>query len=260
MRRASQLCTDKGREWDLVGFALRLLGHRCAARRQRDAAAAAQGRHPRKPHRYVFSKRNVRANASRHAPPQSPCRPPYPPPAPSTAPQTRVERFNREINNKALKPVKAVAKELERQGLLDKEDDVHTAAFAAVVSPLLQYGLELLRVAHNHHPTPRVRCVPGTGGVPLDRAAGHPHPGPASHMPIHFDPRAEYESHTNRAMRDQGAAALSDPLAARPLAQQRRAALVQQQLGGSVRVAWEKLHANDLGDVCAAFVVYLACV
>ena len=29
-----QLCTDKGREWDLVGFALRLLAERCAARWQ----------------------------------------------------------------------------------------------------------------------------------------------------------------------------------------------------------------------------------
>ena len=50
--------------------------------------------------------------------------------------QTRVERFNREINIKTLVFIKAASNELERQGLLDKEEPRHTAAFAALVPVL----------------------------------------------------------------------------------------------------------------------------
>lgn len=79
-------------------------------------------------------------------------------------------------------------------------------------------------------------------------------------MPPGFDARAAYEAVVGRRMADMGMAALRDPLLRRPNAAAQRAALVQQQLGPSVRSAWEKLHADDLGDVCAAFVVYISCV
>lgn len=161
---------------------------------------------------------------------------------------------------KALKPIKAAAKELERIGLLDKEDPTETAAFAALASPLLQYGLDLLKVAHNHHPTPRVRKIAGTGGVPVDRERDLPHPGPVSRFPPQFDARREYEQATFIPMETAGAAARRDPLAGRPRAQQRRAVLVQQQLGGCTRKAWQKLLADDLDDFCAAFAVYVSCV
>ena len=95
----------------------------------------------------------------------------------------------------------------------------------------------------------------------------HPYPcphllvaGPVSRIPASYDPQAEYEAVRGRPMARAGAAALRDPLAGRPNAAARRAALVRQQLGVSRHAAWVKLHADDLGDVCAAFVVYLACV
>ena len=76
-----QLNTDKGREWDLCAFATRLLALRCRAARRRLHAKA------RRVHRYVFSKRNVRAAPPRlHPTCMQPARGLPQPPPPTASP------------------------------------------------------------------------------------------------------------------------------------------------------------------------------
>lgn len=146
------------------------------------------------------------------------------------------------------------------QGLLDKEDLVHVSAFAAVVTPLLQYGLDLLRVAQNAHHVPRVRCEPHSGGIPQVRAARLPHPGEQTRLPAGFDAPAEFELVRDKALRVEGSVMRADPLVGRPAAQARRRALTEPLCGATVRLGWEHLVAGRLGPCIHAFLVYLACV
>ena len=146
------------------------------------------------------------------------------------------------------------------QGLLDKEDLVHVSAFAGVVSPFLQYGLDLLRAAQNAHHVPRVRCEQHSGGIPQVRAARLPHPGDQTRLPVSFNAPVEFELVRDKALRTEGSVMHADPLTGRHAAQARRRALTEPLCGATVRQGWEHLVAGELGPCIHAFLMYLACV
>ena len=74
-----------------------------------------------------------------------------------------VERFNFEINMRALMPIRRLINYLRELGRLSKENLVEVHAFSCLAKPILQYGLDLLYASWNHHGVAaRKGCAPGT--------------------------------------------------------------------------------------------------
>ena len=90
---------------------------------------------------------------------------------------TRAEKFNFEVNVRTMIPVRYLLDELVREGLMDVSQPACVGAFSALVLPMLQYGLDMLKAAWNAHKVRDVRGKPGSGGRPNDRARARPHPG-----------------------------------------------------------------------------------
>ena len=120
---------------------------------------------------------------------------------PSANIQVVVERFNYEINVRVLIAVRGVLFRLESLHRLDKTQHAHVGAIQFLATPLMQYGLDLLRLSWNNHKRRNLKGVPGSGGVPEQLRLSHPHPGAQMRMPPGFDGITEYERATGRPLR-----------------------------------------------------------
>ena len=134
----------------------------------------------------------------------------------------------------------------------------HVFAFSWIARPVLQYGLDLLRDAWNHHRRANARGVPGSGGVPEERAAERPHPGGQLQLPEDFDGIAEYfEAYEQQppVQRDDR----RDPLRGRPGRQQRRHDRVVSVLGRRASVVWMDIVGGVYGRFIDAYLEFLDC-
>jgi hypothetical protein len=240
-----QLITDKGSEWCVAAFACLLL-----------AGLAGRSAASRRAHRFVPSKRNVRARTL--VPPRAAtcanaahvCVPRR------LAPwQTRVERFNYEINMRVLVPVRRLINVLELRGLLDRYLGKHVYAFSRVMQPLVQHGLDLLEAAWNEHSVRPVRNMEHSGGIPNRRAVLRPHPGGQLKLPLRFDGVHEYEEARGRPLehtsRDDG---YDSEWCARPAARARAVSAVV----GDIESAWCELQDGSYTRSIDAYLCFLS--
>ena len=59
--------------------------------------------------------------------------------------QTQVEKFNFQINQSVLIPIRELINFMESAAILDKYNDIHVGAFSSIMVHLMQCGLNRLR-------------------------------------------------------------------------------------------------------------------
>ena len=66
------------------------------------------------------------------------------------------QRFNYEINVRVLIPIRLLINYLIANRLLDEDNEEHINAFGAIIQPVMQVGLDLLRDAWNNVRAPAI--------------------------------------------------------------------------------------------------------
>ena len=166
----------------------------------------------------------------------------------------RVEKFNYEINMRILLPIRLLINDLERAGMLSKYDPVQVLAFAHLMRPLMQVGLDRLKRAWNEHTVKAVPGRPGTGGRPSKRAS-NPRPSGCWQLPAGFDGVVEYQKAMGTSLQRVADGVAADLRLRPPHVQQQRAAAAAAVISDVV-VAWDEIVAGQYGRFVQAYVVY----